>query len=81
MGPQVLIAAIGVMLFLVLISILKKLPVVKFRVFDDPKEIKNDESGIWNTITIQVMKRPGISMALATIFLLVFAYFHQTLLY
>lgn len=75
-GPQVLIAAIGVMLFLVLISIFKKLPVVNLRVFDDPKEVKDDESGIWNTITIQVMKRPGISMALATIFLLVLSYFY-----
>ncbi|MEE8046205.1 MAG: MMPL family transporter, partial [Dehalococcoidia bacterium] len=37
------------------------------------------ETGIWNTITVNVMKRPYLSMALAAVFLLVLSYFYLDL--
>ena len=78
-GPQVLFAAIGVMFLLTIISILRKFNVIKLSIFEDSKAKKSDDSGIWNTITIQVMKRPAISMALAAGFLLLLSYFYLDL--
>jgi RND superfamily putative drug exporter len=37
------------------------------------------KSGIWNTITVNVMKRPYISMTLAAVFLLALSYFYLDL--
>jgi RND superfamily putative drug exporter len=55
-------------------TILPRLGIGQTKVVDLESEV-----GIWNTITVNVMKRPYLSMALAAIFLLVLSYFYLEL--
>lgn len=75
LGPQLLFVSGGVMLLIILASILKRfgLP-IKF--LSGEEKSVDSEKGFWNTITIQVMKRPYISMVLATAILCGLSYFY-----
>ena len=70
-----LIVSIAVLLVLILISIIQKNGLkIKFLNIDD-NENKSDGK-FWNAITLQVMKRPYMSMLLATGLLIFLSYFY-----
>jgi RND superfamily putative drug exporter len=46
------------------------------KVFENKNRSDNSEKGFWNWITIQVMKRPYISMVIAAGFLIILGYFY-----
>ena len=75
LGPILLIVSIAVLLVLILISIIQKNGLkIKFLNIDDD-ENKSDGK-FWNAITLQVMKRPYMSMLLATGLLIFLSYFY-----
>ena len=75
LGPILLIVSIVVLLVLILISIFQKNGLkIKFLNIDDD-ENKSDGK-FWNAITLQVMKRPYMSMLLATSLLIFLSYFY-----
>ena len=75
LGPILLIVSIAVLLVLILISIIQKNGLkIKFLNIDD-NENKSDGK-FWNAITLQVMKRPYMSMLLATGLLIFLSYFY-----
>ena len=75
LGPILLIVSGVVMLFLILLSVLRNKGMnIKF--LNPDESSKESEGGFWNIITLQVMKRPYISMTLAAGFLLVLSYFY-----
>ena len=72
LGPVLLIVSGIVLLLLIIISIIKKKP---------PSGVTNPDSGtnqggFWNTITLQVMKRPYVSMIIASGILIFLSYFY-----
>ena len=75
LGPILLIVSGVVMLFLILLSVLRNKGMnIKF--LNPDESSKESEGGFWNIITLQVMRRPYISMTLAAGFLLVLSYFY-----
>ena len=75
LGPILLIVSGAVMLFLILLSVLRNKG-MNIRFLNPDKSSKESEGGFWNIITLQVMRRPYISMTLAAGFLLVLSYFY-----
>ena len=75
LGPKLLIVSGIVMLLLISISLLQKYGLnIKF--LNQTNTKSNNGGGIWNKITLQVMKRPYYSMLGASIFLLILTYFY-----
>ena len=75
LGPKLLIVSGIVMIFLVFISLLQRYG-LKIKFLDQRDTESNNKGGIWNKITLQVMRRPYFSMLGASIFLLLLAYFY-----
>ena len=74
-GPNLLIASGLVMGILILLSIAQNFGIASN--FLTPKiQSQTNEGGFWNAITIQVMRRPVISMVLAAGFLTFLGYFY-----
>ena len=74
-GPNLLIASGVVMGILILLSIAQNFGIASN--FLTPKsQTQSNEGGFWNAITIQVMRRPVISMVLAAGFLTFLGYFY-----
>lgn len=74
-GPNLLIASGVVMGILILLSIAQNFGIASN--FLTPKsQSQSNEGGFWNAITIQVMRRPVISMVLAAGFLTFLGYFY-----
>ena len=74
-GPNLLIASGLVMGILVILSIVQNFGIASNLLspkYQDPSQ----EGGFWNAITIQVMRRPVISMALAGGLLIFLGYFY-----
>ena len=72
LGPVLLIVSGIVLLLLIIISIIKKKPSSGVT---NPDSVTNQE-GFWNTITLQVMKRPYVSMIIASGILIFLSYFY-----
>ena len=78
LGPKLLIVSGSIMFFIILISLLQKRGIsIKF--LTPKSDIEINQGGFWNAITLQVMKRSIISMAIAGIFLLTLSYFYLDL--
>lgn len=77
-GPLLLVVSIGVMLFLTIMTLLKPFTGASdFLGMGGGSEYDPDtEEGIANAVTVNVMRRPWLSMAVATVFLLVLGYFY-----
>ena len=75
LGPKLLFASGGVMGLLIVLSLLKSRGIL-FKSFNKESVDEESEKGFWNLITVQVMKRPYISMAIAAGFLIILAYFY-----
>ncbi len=73
LGPILLIVSGIVLLLLIVISILKRKPTLE--ISSEPNS-KINEGGFWNTITLQVMKRPYVSMIFASGILIFLSYFY-----
>ena len=73
LGPKLLLVSGLVMLLLILTSLLRKTGLTP-SFLSQSKESSSLEGGFWNSITIQVMKRPYGSMILASAFLLILSY-------
>ena len=74
LGPILLLVSGGVMSLLILLSILRKRGLNIS--FFNPDKSSDTEGGFWNLITLQVMKRPYISMSIAAGFLIILSYFY-----
>ena len=72
LGPVLLIVSGIVLLLLIIISIIKKKPSSGVT---NPDSGAN-QGGFWNTITLQVMKRPYVSMIIASGILIFLSYFY-----
>ena len=75
LGPQLLLVSSGVMLLIVLASGFNRF-VLPIKFLSNEEKSTDSEKGFWNTITIQVMKRPYVSMFLATTVLCSLSYFY-----
>ena len=73
-GPILLLVSGAVMSLLILLSILRKRGLNIS--FFNPDKSSETEGGFWNLITLQVMKRPYISMSIAAGFLIILSYFY-----
>ena len=72
LGPVLLIVSGIVLLLLIIISIIKKKPSSGVTNTDSV----TNQGGFWNTITLQVMKRPYVSMIIASGILIFLSYFY-----
>jgi len=72
LGPVLLIVSGIVLLLLIIFSIIKKKPSSGVT---NPDSGTN-QGGFWNTITLQVMKRPYVSMIIASGILIFLSYFY-----
>lgn len=73
LGPILLIVSGAVLLILMIISLVdKKGSIIK----SSGSNSNNGDGGFWNTITLQVMKRPYVSMIFASSILLFLSYFY-----
>ncbi len=72
LGPVLLIVSGIVLLLLIIISIVKKKP--SSGVINP--DSGTNQGGFWNTITLQVMKRPYVSMIIASGILIFLSYFY-----
>ena len=73
LGPVLLIVSGVVLALLMLISFIDK----KGLIIKSPEsDSKKTEGGFWDTITLQVMKRPYVSMILASSILIFLSYFY-----
>jgi RND superfamily putative drug exporter len=77
-GPAMIIISLLVMLILVVLTVLRNHSSINSSFGLGPKErVKsNPESGMWNAITVNVMKRPYASMTIAVGILLVLGFFY-----
>ena len=73
LGPVLLIVSGIVLALLMLISFIDKKGLIIKSSESDSKKI---EGGFWDTITLQVMKRPYVSMILASSILIFLSYFY-----
>ena len=71
-GPNLLIAS-GVVMGILLLLLLK---ILYCLILTPKNHSQSNEGGFWNAITIQVMRRPVISMVLAAGFLTFLGYFY-----
>jgi|TARA_B110000263_G_scaffold88807_1_gene77598 RND superfamily putative drug exporter len=78
LGPILLIVSFAVLFILVIVSLLRQKG-ISLKILSPDNESNQDEGGFWNTVTIQVMKWPYISMTLAGCFLLFLSYFYLDL--
>jgi len=75
LGPKLLLVSGLIMVFIILISFLKKRGLsIKF--LTETSNSNVDEGGFWNAITLQVMKRSILSMSIAVVFLSILSYFY-----
>ena len=74
LGPILLLVSGLVLLILILITFIDKNG--KLIKSSKSNNADNTQGGFWNTITLQVMKRPYVSMIFASIFLIVLSYFY-----
>lgn len=75
-GPEILFVSILVLVILSVLSFVRtKYGRWSFGLGQIKPYDPDNPSGIWNTITVAVMKRPYVSMTAATAFLLVLAFF------
>ena len=74
LGTILLLVSGAVMSLLILLSILRKRGLNIS--FFNPDKSSETEGGFWNLITLQVMKRPYISMSIAAGFLIILSYFY-----
>jgi len=72
LGPVLLIVSGIVLLLLIIFSIIKKKPSSGVTNLDSG----TNQGGFWNTITLQVMKRPYVSMIVASGILIFLSYFY-----
>lgn len=73
LGPIVILVSFGVMGILAVLNGLRR--VMNRNLSSHTQNIAAGNQGVWNTITLAVMKRPLISMIAATMFLAVLSYF------
>ncbi len=80
-GTDVIMVSAGVMLILIVLTLIRRFTGVKLSgVYGDETPSDPDaSSGMWNAITISVMKRPWMSMIGAAAILLILAYFYLDL--
>ena len=74
-GPKLLIASGVAMGILVILSATRTMG-FKPKFLSTSEQSSESEGGFWNEITLQVMKRPVISMILVSGFLLILSYFY-----
>ncbi len=77
-GPQLLAVSALVMIILSVLTALRKFTGAtrSFGLGEKTSTDSSDEGGFWNAITIRVMNRPWVSMAIATAFLVVLGSFY-----
>ena len=77
-GPDVIMVSTGVMVILVVLSLIRRFSGIRFSALFGEDKIVNPEgqSGVWDTITINVMRRPWISLIFASAVLLFLSYFY-----
>lgn len=73
LGPIVILVSFGVMAILAVLNGLRR--VMNRNLSSHTQNIAAGNQGVWNNITLAVMKRPLISMIAATMFLAVLSYF------
>ena len=73
LGPVLLIVSGVVLALLMLISFIDKKGLI---IKSSESDSKKTEGGFWDTITLQVMKRPYVSMILASSILIFLSYFY-----
>jgi RND superfamily putative drug exporter len=80
-GPDVIMVSAGVMLILIVLTIARRLSNNRwsFGLGGEQNADPEAESGIWNALTIGVMRRPYMSLMAATAVLLVLGYFYLEL--
>jgi RND superfamily putative drug exporter len=80
-GPDVIMVSAGVMLILVVLTVIRKVTNNKwsFGLGTESVTDPDAESGLWNTLTVSVMRRPYISLIAASVVLLFLAYFYLDL--
>lgn len=80
-GPDVIMVSAGVMLILVVLAIIRKVTNNRWSLgLGGEEKIDPDaESGVWNALTIGVMRRPYMSLVVATAILLFLGYFYLEL--
>jgi RND superfamily putative drug exporter len=77
-GPQLLAVSALVMIILSVLTVLRKFTgsTRSFGLGEEMAKDTSDGGGFWNAITIRVMNRPWVSMAIATTFLVVLGSFY-----
>ena len=80
-GPDVIMVSAGVMLILIVLTLVRRFSNIKFSaIYGEEKEIDPEaQSGMWNAITVNVMRRPWMSLIAASAVLLILAYFYLDL--
>jgi RND superfamily putative drug exporter len=78
LGPKLLIVSVVVLIILIIISLLRQKG-FSLKILSPDNENSKKEGGFWDKLTIQVMKRPFISMTLAGCFLIFLSYFYLDL--
>jgi putative drug exporter of the RND superfamily len=80
-GPDVIMVSAGVMAILIILTLIRRFSNVTFSAIfgsDEPTD-PDAQSGMWNTITVNVMRRPWMSLIAASAVLLILAYFYLDL--
>ncbi|MDA0597383.1 MAG: MMPL family transporter [Chloroflexi bacterium] len=77
-GPNVIMVSGGVMLILLVLALIRRFSNFNLSSIygDETPTDPEAESGVWNTITVNVMRRPWISLIVATTILLILGYFY-----
>jgi putative drug exporter of the RND superfamily len=77
-GPDVIMVSAGVMLILVVLTVIRRFTNFKFSSIYGKEEAVDPEaeSGVWNTITVNVMRRPWMSLIAASAVLLILGFFY-----
>jgi RND superfamily putative drug exporter len=77
-SKDIIMVSAGVILILIVLTLIRKFSNNKYKLGlgDDKIDDTDAESGMWNTITVNVMRRPWLSMISAVIVLVVLGYFY-----
>jgi RND superfamily putative drug exporter len=77
-GPNVIMVSGGVMLILLVLALIRRFSNFNLSSIygDETPTDPEAESGVWNTITVNVMRRPWISLIAATTILLILGFFY-----
>ncbi len=80
-GPEVIMVSGGVMIVLIVLTIIRRLTNNRYSLgLGNEKVVDPDaQSGMWNAITVSVMRRPWMSLIAASAVLLILAYFYLDL--